>query len=78
MDEFDSSWKIRSTGWPGYHGGDIVSLEYSTCKTANNLGKISQVIHKVHTNPQANSDVESIDASKPVSGKLLFQFHKTG
>ena len=27
VNELDSSWKVRSIGWPCYHGGHVVSSE---------------------------------------------------
>ena len=27
VNEFGSSWKVRSRGWPYYHGGHVVSSE---------------------------------------------------
>ena len=27
VNEFDSSWKVRSGGWPYYHGGYVISSE---------------------------------------------------
>lgn len=27
VNKFDSSWNVRSRGWPYYHGGHVVSSE---------------------------------------------------